>query len=101
MYLCYSTTVGTDEITGLQVEAVRRKCNPYGIPPGYTKVEGDLNKGAGGKYIYTTNEEIGKPSYYRIDVLVMIVGLSGPRHRSFESIKTATKELWEVCLHCL
>ena len=64
VYLCYSTTVGEDAITGLQVEASYKKDNGYCTPLGYTRVEGYLNKGAGGKYIYlsyTTNPEIGRP----------------------------------------
>ena len=28
---------------------------PLRYSPGYTKVEGDLNKGAGGKYIYNVH----------------------------------------------
>ena len=39
-------------ITAIQVAASGTENDPDCIPPGYTKVEGDLCKGAGPKYVY-------------------------------------------------
>ncbi len=53
VYLCCSTDRAKGPpITAIQVAASFSKDDPDCIPPGYTKVEGDLNKGAGGKYVY-------------------------------------------------
>lgn len=55
VYLCYSTDPSKGPpITAIQVAASSSKDDCDCIPPGYTKVEGDLNKGAGGKYVYVS-----------------------------------------------
>ena len=51
-YLCYKKNTSDHEapITGINVFAASSEDFP--IQSGYSKVPGDLNKGAGGKYIY-------------------------------------------------
>ena len=55
VYLAYSKDTSFGEpITAIQVAASGDENDPACIPPGYTKVQGDLSKGARGKYIYVS-----------------------------------------------
>ena len=53
IYLAYTKdpSMGTP-ITAIQCAASSHHHDKACIPPGYTKVDGDLNREAGGKYIY-------------------------------------------------
>ena len=50
VYLCYTTTLSSPPITGLQVFA--GDSESFGIQNGYKIIPKDLNKGAEGKFIY-------------------------------------------------
>ena len=53
LYLCYTTEPSAGPpITAIQVTCTSDPSISGYVPTGYTKVAGDLNKGAGGKYIY-------------------------------------------------
>ena len=72
IYLAYTRdpSMGTP-ITAIQCAASSHHHDPACVPPGYTKVDGDLNRGAGGKYIYMSFIRDTSPTpVTEIDVLV-------------------------------
>ena len=73
VYLCYKKSASELPITGINVFGAFREDFP--IQSGYTKVQGDLNKGASGEYIYVcyTKDERSPPVS---DVIVIHGGAS-------------------------
>ena len=73
IYLAYSTDKNEGlPITAIQVAASGKQDDPDCIPPGYTKVDGDLCKGSGPKYVYMSY--VTRTSYESISDISILVG---------------------------
>jgi len=72
VYLCYATvdTQPGPGIRAIQCAASGTEEDPKCIPPGFTKVPGDLNKGAGGLYVYLSyNTDFNMPYITELSVI--------------------------------
>ena len=81
IWLAYSQHIKNGApITGIQVSSSKKKNDVTSIPPGYTKVEGDLNRGAGGRYIYLSyTRDPSRPPITAVDVIVGTKDWIAPR----------------------